>query len=350
METKGLFAREEGVIAAAKERMQQPFATPGDEETFAKLLKDYEKLLKTTWRFMRLSDRNEAQLNKSIGRERVTAQELNEKNKELENISAMLSKYLSPQVYNSIFAGNHAVELASRRKKLTVFFSDLHGFTNFADRMESEDLTDIINHYLTEMADVALQYGATIDKYMGDAVMVFFGDPESRGAMEDAVACVQMALAMQKRIEKLSEIWRSRGIDQQLRSRIGIHTGYCTVGNFGSADRMDYTIVGGNVNLASRLEKDAPPGGVLISYETYALVKDHIHCEAQGEIRPRGLAYPVDTYLAIRAINPDDAKADQVSVELPNMQLNANLAAMDTEEISEVRGVLADLLNKLKKS
>ena len=106
-------------------------------------LADYEKLLKITWRFMRLSDRNENKFNASVERERVTSQELTDKNKELEAISNKLSKYLAPQVYDSIFTGKQKVELASQRKKLTVFFSDIHGFTQITGRMESEDLTDL---------------------------------------------------------------------------------------------------------------------------------------------------------------------------------------------------------------
>src|SRR3954454_816180 len=164
---------------------------------------------------------------------------LSEKSAALEALSGKLAKYLAPQVYDSIFAGRQDVAIASKRKKLTVCFSDIAGFTETTDKMESEDLTQLLNHYLTEMSKIALQYGATIDKYVGDAIMMFFGDPESRGVKEDALACVTMALAMQRRIGELESLWRDAGIETPLRCRIGIHTGYCTVGNFGSEDRMD---------------------------------------------------------------------------------------------------------------
>ena len=130
---------------------------------------------------------------------------LSEKSAALEALSGKLAKYLAPQVYNSIFTGRQDVAIASKRKKLTVCFSDIAGFTETTDKMESEDLTQLLNHYLTEMSKIALQYGATIDKYVGDAIMMFFGDPESRGVKEDALACVKMALAMQKRIGELAE-------------------------------------------------------------------------------------------------------------------------------------------------
>ena len=231
-------------------------------------------------------------------------EDLSEKSAALEALSSKLAKYLAPQVYDAIFSGRQDGKIASKRKKLTVCFSDIAGFTETTDKMESEDLTQLLNQYLTEMSRIAVQYGATIDKYVGDAILMFFGDPESRGVREDALACVKMALAMQKRMDELAEVWRDAGIENPLRCRIGIHTGYCTVGNFGSEDRMGYTIIGGAVNLASRIEHEAPPGSVLISYETFAHVKDAIQCEERGQIRVRGIAYPVATY-AVVALKAD---------------------------------------------
>ena len=147
--------------------------------------------------------------------------------------------------------------MVSQRKKLTVFFSDIAGFTEITDKMELEDLTQLLNQYLTEMSRIALSYGATIDKYIGDAVMIFFGDPKSRGVSADAIACVKMAVAMQKRVRQLASIWRDAGIERPLTCRMGIHTGYCTVGNFGSEDHVSYTAVGSGVNLVSRRARSA---------------------------------------------------------------------------------------------
>ena len=216
--------------------------------------------------------------------------------------------------------------------------------------MESEDLTQLLNHYLTEMSKIALQYGATIDKYVGDAIMMFFGDPESRGVKEDALACVAMALAMQKRIGELAGAWRDAGIETPLRCRIGIHTGYCTVGNFGSEDRMDYTIVGGAVNLASRLEHEAPPGGVLISYETFAHVKDEIHCEPRGEIRVKGLAYPVATYGVIDLKARAAVSRPVIRAELPHLILEVNPELMSPVELGQALAALREAVNQLASS
>ena len=146
------------------------------------------------------------------------------------------------------------------------------------------------------MSQIALAHGATIDKYVGDAIVIFFGDPETRGVKEDALACARMAIAMRKRIAELQEVWRASGIERPLKCRIGINTGFCTVGNFGSEDRLDYTIIGGGVNLASRLEAAAQEDEILVSYETFALIKDEIHCAMRGEIKAKGFPYPVATY------------------------------------------------------
>jgi PAS domain S-box-containing protein len=257
-------------------------------------------------------------------------QDLTEKSNALTALSSKLAKYLAPQVYDSIFTGQQDVKIVSKRKKLTVCFSDLVGFTEITDKMESEDLTHLLNHYLTEMSKIALQYGATIDKYVGDAIVMFFGDPTTLGVKEDALACVQMAIAMQERVGELAAVWRNSGIETPLRCRIGIHTGYCTVGNFGSDDRMDYTMVGGTVNLASRLEHEAPPGGVLISFETYANVKDDVRCEERGHMQIKGIAQPVATY-AVVGLTKD---AEQNGTAHLRLELDADRMSDDERKVA----------------
>jgi len=222
-----------------------------------------------------------------------------EKNRMLESLSKQLSKYLSPQVYASIFSGEQSVEIASKRKKLTVFFSDIADFTGTTDSLESEELTDLLNHYLTEMSKIALDFGATIDKYVGDAIIAFFGDPETRGVKEDARTCVNMAIAMQRRMRELRSEWLDMGLENPFEVRIGINTGFCTVGNFGSADRMDYTIIGNEVNLAARLESLAEVGGILLAHETHALVKDTVLAEEGDALTVKGFAKPVRTYRVV---------------------------------------------------
>jgi PAS domain S-box-containing protein len=268
-------------------------------------------------------------------------QDLTEKSKALAALSSKLAKYLAPQVYDSIFTGQQDVKIVSKRKKLTVCFSDLVGFTEITDQMESEDLTQLLNHYLTEMSKIALQYGATIDKYVGDAIVMFFGDPTTLGVKEDALACVQMAIAMQKRVGELAREWSNSGIATPLRCRIGIHTGYCTVGNFGSDDRMDYTMVGGTVNLAARLEHEAPPGGVLISFETYALVKEDVRCEERGHVQVKGIAQPVATY-AVVGLNqaPEQAGTEHLRLELEIDRMSGDERKAAAEALRRALGLL----------
>ena len=233
-----------------------------------------------------------------------------DKNRMLESLSSKLSKYLSPQLYRSIFTGEQEVEIASKRKKLTIFFSDIAAFTETTDNLESEDLTNVLNHYLTEMSTIALAHGATIDKYIGDAMLLFFGDPETKGVKEDAKACVMMAIAMQRRMRELEQEWRDRGLERPFRIRMGISTGFCTVGNFGSQDRMDYTIIGNEVNLAARLQSVAEPGSILLAHETNALVQDIVLTEEQPPITVKGFVQPINTYKIVGTYDElvDDGK------------------------------------------
>jgi len=227
---------------------------------------------------------------------RQRTRELQQSNLQLQTLSAKLSKYLSPQLYHSIFTGQQDVVRQAGRKKLTIFFSDLEGFTELSDTIESEDLTGILNTYLTRMTEIALDHGGTLDKFIGDAVMVFFGDPETRGVKEDAVACVRMAMAMRQALRDLPTGLDEAVLHADLHVRMGINTGFCTVGNFGAENRLDYTIIGSQVNLASRLESIAGQDQILISQATHDLVKDSIRCRRLGEIQVKGIAHPVGTF------------------------------------------------------
>ena len=216
--------------------------------------------------------------------------------KDNEQILIKLAKYFSPQVYESIFSGDLEVKIQTKRKRLTVFFSDIKGFSEITERLEPEVLTELITDYLTAMTDIAVKHGGTVDKYIGDAIMVFFGDPKSKGHKEDALACVRMALEMKSSLWAIRKTWKDKGISQPLDIRIGIHTDTCTVGNFGSHDRLDYTTIGNGVNLASRLESNARTNQILISEDTYLLIRDIIQCEKLDKIRVKNIKHPIQTY------------------------------------------------------
>ncbi len=269
-----------------------------------------------------------------------------EKNRMLEALSSKLSKYLSPQVYELIFSGAQTVEISAKRKKLTVFFSDIAGFTETTDQLEAEELTDVLNQYLTEMSKIALEHGATIDKYIGDAMLLFFGDPETRGMQQDAKACVMMAIAMQRRMRELEQEWRARGLERPFRMRIGISTGFATVGNFGSRDRMDYTIYGNQVNLAARLQSAAEPGGILLSYETNALVQAIVLTEEYPPMTVKGFVRPINVY---KVLGTYQELVDDGRVVLQERDGLRVLVDLTKQVSSEAIKVLEEVLAELKR-
>lgn len=191
-------------------------------------------------------------------------QRVQEQISQLERASA-LKRYLPPQVADSILAGETQVSLTSTRRRLTTFFADIRGFTELAERSEPEELIDALNRYLTAMTEIVFTYEGTLDKYIGDAIMVFFGDPVP---VEDhAERAVAMAFEMRARTDELARDWFLHA-DEELAIGIGISTGYVTVGSIGSPVRSDYTVVGNHVNLASRLSDQAEPGQILVSEPT----------------------------------------------------------------------------------
>ncbi len=275
--------------------------------------------------------------------------ELEAQNARLQGLSGQLSKYLSPQVYQSIFSGARDSSLKGHRKKLTIFFSDIKDFTSTTEAMSPEDLTYLLNKYFTEMSTIALAHGATIDKFVGDAMLMFFGDPETRGVKEDALACVEMAIAMQRRMRDLQNMWREKGYDNPFQVRIGINTGFCNVGNFGSESRMDYTIIGAEVNLAARLQQGADPGSILLSYETYALVRDRYEADECRPITAKGIAREIPTY-ALRGIYEGLENNERyVRRERTGLRLVANLDQLTGSARDAAISDLEQLLARLKK-
>ncbi len=230
----------------------------------------------------------------------------------LQGIYNRLRPYVSPQLAASLeTVGN----MPTTRKKLTVFFSDIEGFTKLMDGLPEETMTPILNEYLNEMAEIAIEHGGTVDKFMGDGVMVFFGAPDSRGYAQDAVACVRMAVGMCAKLEELRNKWDREGISAGLHIRIGIHTGYCAVGNFGSRQRMDYTAIGGVVNIASRLESIAERDAILVSRVTWELVKGEVTGEMMSPVRVKGIAG------AISIVSVKGMRNSETSFDAPRFRL-----------------------------
>jgi adenylate cyclase len=268
-----------------------------------------------------------------------------DRTKELVDLSEKLAKYFSPQVYDSIFSGELDVKIQTQRKPLTVFFSDLQGFTELTERLEPEILTELLTQYLTEMSKIAIRWGGTIDKFIGDAILVFFGDPESRGNKEDAMACVSMALEMLEKLELLREAWRERGLARSLNARMGIHSGVCTVGNFGSEDRLDYTVIGNGVNLAARLETNSESNKILISEDTYLLVKEEIKCIKKQEISVKGVSYPIQTYEVSGFTSSSSSYSSKLVKSIPGLSLTFD--PNEIEDNDRAMKLISDVLSRL---
>ena len=223
--------------------------------------------------------------------------ELMTQNDRMADLQSKMRKYLSPQLFQALVGGTADADTKSHeRVKLTIYFSDIVGFTDLTDSVEPELLSSVLNSYLTRMSEIALHYGGTIDKFVGDAVMVFFGAPEAMPAPEQADRCVRMALEMREAMYPLRAEWKLKGITQTMQVRAGINTGICTVGNFGSENRMDYTIIGNQVNLAARLQSAAPPDGIYMSSKTYSLVEDLVVANFIGSRQVKGIHKPVDVW------------------------------------------------------
>ena len=310
----------------------------GLEEQFALVKKENAKLKMET--SLRKSLANELEKQKVISEE--AKQVALSAAEELKSLSLNLSRYVSPQIYKKVFDEQTSVQLNSVRKKLTVFFSDIVGFTQMTDELESEDLTDLLNVYLNAMATIAVRHGATIDKYIGDAVMIFFGDPDSSGTTQDAKKCIEMAIEMQEFISKNASDWVERhALNRDLEVRIGIGTGYCTVGNFGSDDRLDYTVLGKTVNLAARLESNARPGSILVSNETYKVTKGLFDFDDGHSYNLKGLQAQVKAY---EVIIKENTKCS-VAFAGKNIELKIMKDGINQEEVAAAIKFLNDLNN-----
>ena len=316
----------------------------GEERYFSGIIRDITERKKSESRLLN----QKKKLAEKAGCLKELNEEVEAKNEQLQGLSNKLAKYLSRQVYTNIFEGKRDVKIESYRKKLTIFFSDIQGFTELTDRVESEVLTSALNRYLNEMSKIALDYGGTIDKYIGDAIMIFFGDPETLGEKEDAIACVKMAIAMKKKLIEMRREWDVLGISKPLRVRMGINTGFCTVGNFGSEERLDYTIVGGAVNLASRLETAADVDEILVSEDTFSLIKDVILCEPNDTISVKGIAYPVMTYTVKDLLETIREEQEHIKAKLKGFNLSIDFEKLDYTDKLYAREMLEKAISILE--
>jgi adenylate cyclase len=213
--------------------------------------------------------------------------------------------YLSPQLIERIIEDSSALALGGERKELTVFFCDIEGFTKMSESLDPQDLGVFLNEFISAMTKIILDHQGTVDKYIGDAIVAFWNAPVS--LTDHASLAVRSALECQKRVVELGRSFKQRfGIELKL--RIGLNTGFVSVGNFGSRERFNYTVIGDTVNVASRLEGANKFFGtkILISEQTFEQLPSDIFCRPVGRIRVVGRAESFLVYEPLTDIDPED--------------------------------------------
>ena len=260
-----------------------------------------------------------------------------------------LSRYAPVQLWQSIMKGESEAKIEYKRKKMTIFFSDIQGFTELSETLIPDDLAFLLNDYLSHMTEIAKQYEATVDKFMGDAILIFFGDPISQGVEQDAKTCLDMAIDMRQQMKLLRERWIKMGYPA-LHIRMGISTGYCHVGNYGAAHRMAYTIVGRDANLAARLQSAAAVDEILISDDTYSLIKNDYLCAPKSPIRLKGIQHLVNTWQVMEKYTSRKSDYQRwFDYEYKGFHLLLNLDEVQNYEYPELIGVLEKMIVRIQK-
>ena len=229
-------------------------------------------------------------------------EQLDRKNGELKRLSDKLSRYLAPQVYDAIFSGARDVTIQTQRKKLTIFFSDIVSFTQITETLEPEELSSLLNEYLTTVTALAEQHGATVNKYIGDAVVAFFGDPESLGERDDAVRCVAMAIDIQRSLRELRKAW------------------------------------------AARIEAMADKDGILVSHTTWSLVNDRFTLTELTPAMLAGFPRPVRLY---RVLIDGGSDGDVIAERGIGYHIQVDLGGLTEQSRAEVRQIADRLLNQI---
>jgi adenylate cyclase len=220
-------------------------------------------------------------------------------------IRTTFSKFVSKDVVDELLKNPNMIALGGARKEITIFFSDVRGFTTLSESLSPEELVKFLNEYLSTMTDLIIEYKGTIDKYMGDAIMAFWGAPV---ALEDHAyyACVA-SLAQMNKLKELQKSWIERNLSS-IDIGIGLNSGHAVVGNMGSSHQMNYTVMGDTINLGSRLEGSNKTYGtnIIISEYTYEKVKDRVYARELDLVQVKGKTQPVRIYELIGLINDQD--------------------------------------------
>jgi adenylate cyclase len=222
----------------------------------------------------------------------VNAYRYTNEQREKDRLRSKFECYFAPPLLEKIIKGPSKLQ-TSDKKTLTVLFSDISGFTSWCTTKSPEEIRHTLNEYFNEMTKIVFNYEGTIDKFMGDGMMVFFGDPIDQP--DHALRAVKTAIEMQKKARLLKTRWEVEG-GLSLQLRIGINMGEMFVGNMGSESRLEYTVIGSNVNISQRLENLAPIGGILVSEAVYESVKDHVSAKFHGNVQVKGISQSLRVY------------------------------------------------------
>jgi PAS domain S-box-containing protein len=207
-----------------------------------------------------------------------------------------LARFLPTQVAEGLLGGRLHSDEPFERRRITVLFADMVGFTDLAESLEPEELAEALNGFLREMTAAAIAQGGSVQNLIGDAVLAVFGAPQEMAEADQAWAAVRASMEMRGRCHELASSLRERGIPADLDVRIGLNTAHCTVGVFGSDVMRAYMAVGFAVNVAARLQTAAEPGAILCGFRTYALVKDRVDAKERGALAVKGAARPVEAW------------------------------------------------------
>jgi adenylate cyclase len=225
-----------------------------------------------------------------VGFTSVSAYRYINEEKAKEVLRRSFESYFPPGVVRRIMLNPNLITVGGQKKELTILFSDIKSFTHYSSTMAADTIQKMLNEYFEAMVDIVFKYEGTVDKFIGDGLMVFFGDPEPQS--DHALRCVKAAIEMQQKCRRLKAEWQKPGLFE-LKIRVGVNTGQVVVGNMGSARRLSYTVLGAPVNMAQRLESNAPVEGIMISERTWELVKDHVKTRPLPPVQVKGIDEPV---------------------------------------------------------
>ena len=221
-------------------------------------------------------------------------------------VSRAMVRYLAQEVLDRVLASGESLDISAKRAELSIVFVDIQGFSTISETVGVEYVHRFLNEFFLRMTRAIFDRHGTIDKFLGDGLLAFFGDPLPMD--NHAEAAVRASLDMQREMNKLNEEWAASGISEfkdGIKIRIGINTGVVIVGDLGSGRRVEYTVVGSAVNIASRLQSHAPPGGIMLTARTRAMIRDTISCEGPDTIHVKGIDRGIEVY----RIYPDAIKA-----------------------------------------